>query len=110
MEGYLLQKYKIIIEDESELADYEAINKGYRLDVFVKVEEDYYKLSIYNIVRLQQEFMDEVEEYGSYAVDPNLVLVEEVDSENIKKTIERLFNRGFFQHLKPVDKSIKGLE
>ncbi|RIE05124.1 hypothetical protein D3H35_03095 [Cohnella faecalis] len=35
--------------DDTELAEYEAENKGYRKDVFVKIQDDYYNLRTENI-------------------------------------------------------------
>jgi hypothetical protein len=90
--------------DDTELAEYEAVNKGYRNDVFVKIKEDYYNLKVYDIVRLKQDFESEVEEYGYYSAEPNLVLVTEVSTENVMKIISHLYDNGYFQHLKPVDK------
>lgn len=52
---------KIIYLDDSEHADYEALNKGYRNDVYVRVLNDVYSLHVYSIVRLKQDFETEVE-------------------------------------------------
>ena len=43
--------YKIIYEDNSEIAEYEAINKGYRTDVVVIIDNSKYKLYITDMIR-----------------------------------------------------------
>ena len=104
-----MSNFTVLFTDNTELAEYEAVNKGYRNDVFVKIQHDYYNLRIYDIIRLKQDFESEVEEYGYYSTEPNLVLVSEVNTENIKGIICRLYDDGYFKHLKPVDKGIHGL-
>lgn len=101
-----MSDYTVIFTDNTELAEYEAVNKGYRNDVFVKINEDYYNLRVYDIVRLKQDFESEVEEYGYYSIEPNLVLVTEVTTDNVFKIISQLYEDGYFKHLKPVDKKL----
>lgn len=91
-------------------AEYEAVDKGYRNDVFVKIQEDYFNVRVYDIVRLKQDFESEVEEYGYYSADPNLVLVTEVTTDNVLKIISQLYEEGYFNHLKPVDNHTLDLE
>ncbi|WP_019909797.1 hypothetical protein [Paenibacillus sp. HW567] len=104
-----MSNFTVIFTDDTELAEYEAVNKGYRNDVFVKIQDDYYNLRIYDIIRLTQDFESEVKEYGYYSTETNLVLVTEVNTENIKEVIYRLYDDGYFKHLKPVDIGIHGL-
>lgn len=101
-----MSDFTVIFTDDTELAEYEAVNKGYRNDVFVKIQEDYYNLKVYDIVRLKQDFDSEVEAYGYYSAEPNLVLVTEVSTDNVMKIIAQLYEDGYFHHLKPVDKKI----
>lgn len=104
-----MDNFTVIFTDNTELAEYEAVNKGYRNDVLVKIQEDYYNLRVYDVVRLKQDFDSEVEEYGYYSTEPNLVLVTEVTSENVIKIISRLYDDGYFHHLKPLDKALLDL-
>ncbi|MFC5404420.1 hypothetical protein [Cohnella soli] len=101
-----MSNFTVIFTDDTELAEYEAINKGYRNDVFVKIQEDYFNLRVYDIVRLKQDFESEVEEYGYYSAEPNLVLVTEVTKDNVLKIISQLYEDGYFNHLKSVDKKM----
>ena len=91
--------------DNSELAEYEAVSKGYREDVYVKVSDRYYHLYIYDIVRLQQDFESELEDYGVFSSDPNLVIVKEVNGMEIRKLANHLYKQRYFEEIKPVEKS-----
>lgn len=92
----------VFFSDNSELIEYEAITKGYRTDVFVGIENNTYHLRIYSMIRLQQDFESEIENYGYFAVEPNLVIVEEVCKDEIIRTVCKLFEQKYFDDIKPV--------
>lgn len=96
---------EIYFGEKNELAEFEAINRGYRSDIFALVNEEIYRLHVYDIIRLKQDFESEVEDYGFFSVEPNLIIVKEVSLENIRQTIERLFYQKFFEKLKPENKN-----
>ncbi|WP_059051195.1 hypothetical protein [Paenibacillus senegalimassiliensis] len=98
-----MENLKIIFIDNTDLAEFEASNKGYRNDIYVKISNKVYNLRAYDLVRLQQDFKSELEEYGYYSIEPNLVLVKEVSRECIYLTIEKLYEQKFFEDLKPID-------
>jgi hypothetical protein len=91
--------------NDSDQAEFEAGSRGFRNDVFVKEGECFYKLNIYDIVRLKQDFENETEEYGYFSIEPNLVIVKEVTRPEIKLTILKLAKQKFFLELKPFDKA-----
>lgn len=91
----------VFFSDDSELSEYEAISKGYRTDVFVGIETYTYHLRVYSMIRLQQDFQSEIENYGYFAVEPNLVIVEEVCKEEIIRTIFKLSEQKYFTDIKP---------
>ncbi|MEK3825863.1 hypothetical protein [Paenibacillus sp. FSL K6-1558] len=99
---------KIYFLEDTELAEYEAVSKGYRNDVIVAISDLIYHIYVYDITRLQQDFKSEVENYGYYSIEPNLVLVKEASKEVIQSTIKALFEQNYFDSLKPVDKSSVG--
>jgi hypothetical protein len=66
---------KIYCEDNSELAELEASDRGYRSDIYVKTNTYIYHLHVYYIVRLQQDFETEFELHGYFGIDPNVILV-----------------------------------
>ena len=90
--------------DNSELAAFEAINKGYRRDIYVKLLGGFYHLNIYDITRLRQDFEAEVEQDRCYSVDPNLVLVNEVNINEVKNVIDHLYKQKYFDKIKPLEK------
>lgn len=89
-------KIEIIFEDESELAEFEALSKGYRNDVFVKINHKKYKVYIIHMVRLQQDFETEIKEKGYYFTDPLTIIVNDMEKEAIKKTIMNLYKGKYF--------------
>lgn len=97
-----MELINIYFMDNTELSEYEAIQKGYRLDVFVKVNNQYFNLRVYDIIRLQQEFESEINSKDYYAVEPNLILVKEVNKNEIVNTIKSLHKQKYFEEIKPV--------
>ena len=91
--------YRIIYEDNTEIAEYEAVNKGYRKDVIVIIDGRKYKLYITDMNRLHQDFDSEIEDYGFYQNEPNTMIVIEVSKDEIEKTINNLIIEGFFDKL-----------
>lgn len=92
---------EVYFSDDSALAEFEAIQKGYRLDVYVKIEEGYFHVRVYDLKRLKQDFNDEVESDGYYLIEPNLILVKEVNRKEIKFTIGELYEQKYFNNLRP---------
>ena len=92
-------KYKIIYEEDTELAAVEAKDRGYRCDVIVEIGEKKYKVCIMSMIRLQQEFKAERQYYGYYCADPNMLLVEDVTKEEIEKVIKAAFEEKYFDKL-----------
>lgn len=98
-----MEEVEVYFSDDSKLAESEAIQKGYRLDVYVKVEEDYFNVRVYDLIRLNQDFDDEVQSDGYYLIEPNLLLVKEVNRKEIKFTIGELYKQKYFNNLKPLE-------
>lgn len=95
-------KVEIYFVNNSEKAEFEAIQKGYRLDVYVKIDDAVFNIRVYDIVRLKQDFEDEIVQYGYYSIDSNLILVKQVSRKEICFTLENLFREKYFENLKPV--------
>ena len=75
----------------------------FRSYIFVKIDNLFYRISIYNITRLSQEFLHDIEEFGFYGIDNNIVLVREVEKEIIFQTVEYLTKRNYFEVLLPIN-------
>ncbi len=97
-------KIDIIYLDDSDLAEYEANQKGYRVDVIVRINQELYNVRIYSLDRLEQDFRSECESYGYYAVEPNLVLVNCVSKHEVEFTLQKLFEQKYFGQIKPMNK------
>ncbi len=91
--------YKIIFAEDTEIAEYEAVNKGYRKDVTVIIDGRMYNLYVTDIIRLHQDFNSEIEDNGVYQNEPNIIIVKEVSKEEIEKAIEVHIKGGFFDKL-----------
>lgn len=89
----------VIFEDDSELATFEAINKGYRGDVIVQIGDNAYKVYITSMTRLLQDFEQEVAESGFYLPEHNTIIVQEVTRSEIECTIERLYRCKYFESI-----------
>lgn len=55
------------------------------------------------MLRLQQEFQFEVSSQGYYIVEPNLVIVREVNKREIIFTLQNLYKQKYFEEIKPLD-------
>ncbi|MCS3557534.1 MULTISPECIES: hypothetical protein [unclassified Sphingobacterium] len=97
-----MNNYKIFCLDNSELAQYEAYSKGYRSDIYVLLNGEYYHLYFCNIIRLRQDFDCEFKDYGYFSVEPNLILVKEVKLDFIEKTVQMLISDSYFDRIRPV--------
>lgn len=96
---------KVYCIDNSELAEYEAVNRGFRGDIYVKVSNKYYHLNIYDIIRLQQDFETELKDYNVFSIEPNIVLVREVNYIEIKKTVVNLYKQNYFEEIRSIEKT-----
>lgn len=94
---------EIYLIDDSDLAEFEAISKGYRNDVYVRINNDVFSIKVYDNVRLKQDFDEELSYKAYYSIEVNLILVKEVNKENILFTINNLYEEEFFSELKPSD-------
>ena len=90
---------EILYEDDTEIAEFEAINKGYRSDVIVRFGTKKYKLYVTSIIRLQQDFDTEYKDIGYYYTEPNMIIVKNVTKKEISETINKLYRCNFFEKL-----------
>ena len=97
-----MEQIEIYFSEDNELTEYEAINKGYRNDVYIKINMNIFKVNIYDSVRLIQDFETEIENYGYFSIEPNIILVKEVKKEEIVKIIAYLYNEKYFNSIKPI--------
>lgn len=98
-----MDEINIYFSDDSELSEYEATNKGYRVDVYVIVNSRIYNVRVYTMIRLQQDFESDMEDYGIYLMEPNMILVKDSNKQEIIDTIIKLNEQDYFNNIKPIE-------
>ena len=78
---------KIYFDEDSEYSEFNYNNKDYRLGIVVVSNNHIYKINIYGITRLNQEFDESANNGEIFYVEPNLIIVEEVNKQNIINAI-----------------------
>jgi len=95
-------KVKIVVDitifykDDTELASFEAENKGYRNDIVVMVDGKKFELYATAMLRLQQDFECEIERDGYYCPERNMIIVKDISKEQIEYTVKKLYQAGYF--------------
>lgn len=87
-------------EDNECINDYHK-ERDYRFGIIVVKNSKKYVVNIYGITRLNQEFNDSLLSGETFYIEPNLIIVKNVDKESIIKSIvdiEKEYN--FFSQLK----------
>ncbi|KZE51635.1 hypothetical protein AV540_12245 [Brevibacillus parabrevis] len=85
-----MNKVEVLFLYDSEQDDYEAASRGFRKDIYVKIGGEYYNIRAYHIVRLQQDVESEISEYGYFVPEPNMVLVNSMNKDDITSTLLKL--------------------
>jgi hypothetical protein len=81
-------------------AEFDTAARGYLSHVVVQLEDgSRYQLLFYDPVRLEQDL---TADGRGYLAEPNMVILPEVTTENIRDAIRALWHERFFQHLKPL--------
>ncbi len=92
---------KIYFDEDSEYSEFNYNNKDYRLGIMVVSNNHIYKINIYGITRLNQEFDESTNNGEIFYVEPNLIIVEEVNKQNIINAILGVCSEyDFLSHLK----------
>ena len=92
-------KLEIVYEDDTELAEFEAFNKGYRGDVIVKIGNSSYKVYVTSMIRLQQDFEMEIRDSGYYLPEPNMIIVKDTTRKEIEDAIIQMFECKYFEKI-----------
>ena len=90
---------RIIYEDDTKLANFEAENKGYRNDVVVEIGSKKYRLYVIAMKRLQQDFETEFFDSKYYLQEPNTIIVNSVTKEEIEFVIGEISKGDYFERL-----------
>ena len=90
-------KLEILFEYDTELAEFEALNKGYRGDVTVKIGDKSYKVYVTSMIRLQQDFETETKNGDYFISEPLTIIVTNTDKETIKNTTIKMVKCKYFE-------------
>lgn len=96
-----MSKISIFFSEDTELSEWESINKEWRSDVYVFCNGLMFQLNIYTLVRLSQDYETTVKDSGFYYVEENIVLVSSTDKETIISSILKLYDVRYFDKIKP---------
>jgi hypothetical protein len=80
--------YGIYFGNNTELLEFESYYKGYRLDVYVKIDTNFYNVHVLSIETLKKEFEVENSDYRFYDSEPGAILVKEVLRKDIIETLK----------------------
>lgn len=86
----------IYVEDNSKNMQDESFQKNYRNDVYVKIDNKFYNLSIITINRLKDEVKETFKNENVYCTPNNLVIVKEVTNDCIIESIKSLYAKNYF--------------
>ena len=90
----------IYVEDNSKNMKDESFQKNYRNDVYVKIDNNFYNLSIITIARLKEEVEESFENEIVFCMPNNLIIVKEVTNDCIIDSIKVLYNKNYFSGCK----------
>ena len=86
----------IYVEDNSKNMQDESFQKNYRNDVYVKINNKFYNVSIITINRLKDEVKETFKNESVYCTPNNLVIVKEVTKDSIIESIKSLYAKNYF--------------
>ena len=86
----------IYVEDNSKNMQDESFQKNYRNDVYVKIDNKFYNVSIITINRLKDEVKETFKNESFYFTPNNLVIVKEVTNDCIIESIKSLYAKNYF--------------
>ena len=92
---------KIYVSKNDEIYLDEIKNKGYRDDVYVYLNNKFYKIFIYEKTRFIQDFETSLDSLGGFVPEPNTIFVEKITNENIIETLKMCNEEDYFEYLKP---------
>ena len=88
---------KIYVSKNDEIYKEEVKNKGWRDDVYVFINNKYYKIFIYEKIRFIQDYDESISSMQAFVPEPNTIFVESVTNECIVKTIKICSDEDYFE-------------
>ena len=87
--------------DSDAFTQFEVESKGLFMDVTVEVNEQRFRLTFYDIVRLKQDYESAAENNASYFLEANLVVIAKVTKELMLKAISDIYHDNGFNLMRP---------
>ena len=94
------QRIEIYVKDNSQEKNLLCKARGYRRDIFVKVNENFYKMNVFSFTYLKQYLQNQYELEKVYCIEPNLLIVRSVSKKNIIDTILKQAQNFYFDEIK----------
>lgn len=95
--------YSIYFSNNDDLIESDIMEKGWRGDILVKIDNLFFHPMVITLERLTKEFNDAINANRIYEIEPNLILVKETNRETIIDTLLSLIIDGYFSNVKPVN-------
>lgn len=99
----------IYVEDNSKNMQDESLQKNYRNDVYVKIDNKFYNLSIITIARLKEEVEESFENEIVFCTPNNVIIVKEVTNDCIIDSIKVLYHKNYFSGCKECEINDKNI-
>lgn len=93
----------IFFSVDDSLTELDIIEKGWRGDILVQIENVLFNPTVFTPERLCNEFNNANSKKQVYDIDNNIVLVEKTDRLSIIETLAKLVDLGYFTKVKQVD-------
>ncbi len=92
---------KIYFSCDSPLTEKEILAKGWRDDIVIEVNGNYYTVEFLTLDRLIGEFENSIESKENYIIDNTTIIVDDISRDSIIRHIKML-DRNFFEKQSPL--------
>ena len=91
---------EIYVEDNSKTKDLLYKTRGYRRDIYVKLQDRFYKMNVFSFTYLKQFLKNQYEFEKIYCIEANLLIVKSLSIKEIIATILKEAQNYYFDELK----------
>lgn len=98
-----MKKCEIYFSENDEFLEDIVIEKCWRGDIIVKIDNELFSATAITPERILGEFNNAINDGEIYAIDNNLILVENTKRDTIIATIVALAKNDYFSNTKPID-------
>ena len=91
---------EIYVEDNSKTKNLLYKTRGYRRDIYVKLQDRFYKMNVFSFTYLKQFLKNQYELEKIYSIEANLLIVKSLSIKEIIATILKEAQNHYFDELK----------